>query len=104
MRQYIPFSPVEISFATRNEALENLYSLVSGEEKTIVMASKRRIKELDLEQWLSDIKSTSDVIHLSHIPTNPAISDVLTTLSSCRNKSKQNNSSRRQLLLTLQSY
>lgn len=80
MRQYIPFSPVEISFATRNEALEYLYSLVSGEEKTIVMASKRRIKELDLEQWLSDIKSTSDVIHLSHIPTNPAISDVFNNL------------------------
>lgn len=84
MRQYTPFSPVEISFATRNEAMDYLYGLVPGEEQTIVLASKRRIKELNLEQWLSDIKNTYDVIHLSLIPANPAISDVYNSLIQLR--------------------
>ena len=96
MRQYIPFSPVEISFATRNEALEYLYSLVSGEEKTIVMASKRRIKELDLEQCF-DIKSTSDVIHPSQY-RQTLISDVFNNLKQLQGITKQNNSYRRRWL------
>lgn len=90
MRKYMPFSPVEISFATRNEVLDYLYSLVSGAEETIVMASKRRIKELGLEQWLSDVKHTNEVIHLSRIPTNPTISDVYNNLKQLQGKNPKN--------------
>lgn len=74
------FSPVEIAFATRAEAIGYLNNLTSWEESVLVLASNRRVSQLGLQQWLSNIKKSGSTVHLGQIPTNPTISDVYNTL------------------------
>jgi len=80
MKQYSPFSPVEIIFSSRKEAIEYLDGLTSGDDKTLLLASEGRITTLGLGQWLSVMKKSGNFIHLSRVPTNPSISDVYESL------------------------
>ena len=48
MRQYMPFHQWRY-LCNKNEAIDNLYRLLSCDEHTIVMSSKKRIKELGLK-------------------------------------------------------
>lgn len=80
MTKYMPFSPVEIVFTMKKEAIEYLESLVSNKEKTLLLASEGRISELGLGKWLLNTKSSSDIIHIKQIPSNPTVSDVYNIL------------------------
>lgn len=80
MREYVPFSPVEITFARKIEAIDHLYDLTVHDESILVLVSNRRISQLGLEEWLSDIKKNRRTVHINQIPTNPTVSDVYNTL------------------------
>ncbi|MGE5633326.1 MAG: phosphonoacetaldehyde reductase [Caulobacteraceae bacterium] len=80
MKQYQPFSPVEISIVTRGEAIEYLGRLISYGGKTLILASNGRIAGLGLDQWLSNVKKAGDIVHHGRVPVNPTISDVYESL------------------------
>lgn len=80
MKQYMPFSPVEINVLSKKDALEYLDKLISREGEILLLASDRIITTLGLEQWLSDVKKSASYIHLGKVPANPSVSDVYESL------------------------
>ncbi len=80
MRQYLPFSPVEIVFTSRKEAIVYLKDLVFGGDRSLLLASEGRINALGSGQWISDLKDSGKIIHLSQIPVNPTVLDVYSNL------------------------
>jgi alcohol dehydrogenase class IV len=73
--QYIPFSPVEIVFSSRIDAIKYLDGVVSANETCLLLASEGRILELGLESLIDNLRE-KDVVHLRQIPRNPDITDV----------------------------
>ncbi len=80
MKQYMPFSPVEISILTRGEAVEYINEAVSGTDKTLLLASEGMLNRTGMDKWLSETKKSGKLIHLNSIPANPSVSDVFESL------------------------
>lgn len=79
MAQYMPFSPVEIIFLTRLNAIEYLGSLVDSDNNLVLLASEGRVRELELES-LTKRLSKKRIVHISQIPQNPDVTDVYACL------------------------
>ncbi len=86
MHQYIPFSPVEINFFSYKEAIEYMEGLLSETDSTALFISENMLARLGLNQWLSEIRDSYNLIHVDTIPANPSVIDVYEKLLSLSGK------------------
>lgn len=80
MFHYNPFSPVDIRFLEKVDALEQLKLLVSASPDTVILLSEGIQRALGLGEWLTETINEYKIIHIGAVPANPTISDVSAVL------------------------
>lgn len=80
MRTFSPFSPVDIQFASKAEAVELLSEWSMSVKNVLIIASESLLRTFGLVEWGTHLVKEHGVQCIRTVPANPSVEDVFTQL------------------------